>query len=218
MQGAGIGTDWGIPIDSTEVDPVWETATGLDVPIFMHPAPCGIDGPSGDPRLRRFELDVVVGFNLESTVAVSTLVFGGVLSRHPTLDVCFPSGGGAVPFVAGRLAAATVAPRPWVDESLRRKGALNEALQQLWFDTHVHDDGALRLLREHVGDDRLVFGTVCRGHHPCNAEPDRCRPLRFGCVRSVAPWSEVVLSVRASRAQPCVAIFKSSHLLFEKLC
>ena len=134
----GIGTEWGTPLDSPELDVVWATATSLDVPIFMHPAPRGIDGPVGDPRLRRFELDVVVGFNLESTLAICTLIFGGVLARHPNLDLCFPSGGGAIPFVSGRLAAAAAAPRPWVSDELRSRGALERALRRLWFDTHVH--------------------------------------------------------------------------------
>jgi len=158
-----IGTDFGIPLDHESLDPFYALCCDLDVPLFMHPAPAGIDGPAGDTRLKRFELDIVIGFNLESTVAISTLIYGGVLDRHPLLDIYFPSGGGAVACLAGRMAAAAIAPRPWVSEELRGRGELHKRLQRLWFDTHVHDDGTLQLLRQHCGDDHLIFGTNFAG-------------------------------------------------------
>lgn len=163
LLGGYIGTDFGIPLDDASLDPFYSHCCELNVPLFMHPAPPGIDGPPGDARLRRFELDIVIGFNLESTVAISTLIFGGVLDRHPTLDICFPSGGGAVACLVGRMAAATVAPRPWVPQEMRGRGAFHERLRRLWFDTHMHDDGALKLLRQHCGDDHLIFGTNFAG-------------------------------------------------------
>jgi len=163
LLGGYIGTDFGTNLDDESLDPFYAVCTELDVPLFMHPAPKGIDGPPGDARLKRFELDVVIGFNLETTVAISTLIYGDVLTRHPRLDICFPSGGGAVGFLAGRMNAALVAPRPWVPDTLRGQGNLQKQLQRLWFDTHVHDDGALRLLREWCGDEHLIFGTNFAG-------------------------------------------------------
>lgn len=61
------------------------------------------------------------------------------------------------------MARATAAPRPWVTSELREQGAFHRSLQRLWFDTHVHDHAAFKLLREHVGDDHLVFGTNFAG-------------------------------------------------------
>eukprot|EP00930_Biecheleria_cincta_P082980 TRINITY_DN72619_c0_g1_i1.p1 TRINITY_DN72619_c0_g1~~TRINITY_DN72619_c0_g1_i1.p1 ORF type:complete len:751 (-),score=158.15 TRINITY_DN72619_c0_g1_i1:179-2128(-) len=163
LLGGYIGTDFGIHLDDPSLDPFYALCSELDVPLFMHPAPQGIDGPPGDPRLRRYEMEIVIGFNLESSVAISTLIFGGVLDRHPKLDVCFPSGGGAVACLLGRMAAAAAAPRPWVAEELRGPGTVRNRLRRLWFDTHMHCDSTLRLLREHCGDDRLVFGTNFAG-------------------------------------------------------
>lgn len=163
LLGGYIGTDFGIALDDERLDGFYARCCELDVPLFMHPAPAGIDGPAGDPRLRRFELDVVIGFNMESTVAISTLILGGVLDRHPQLDVCFPSGGGAIASVAGRLAAALAAPRSWVPPSLRHEGALHHRLRRLWFDTHVHDEDALALLRKHCDEQHLVYGTNFAG-------------------------------------------------------
>ena len=64
------------------------------------------DGPVGDPVLRRFDLDLIVGFAAQETIAVANLIYGGVLERHPKLDVCISHGGGATGFLFGRMALA----------------------------------------------------------------------------------------------------------------
>ncbi|MFM8382612.1 MAG: amidohydrolase family protein, partial [Actinomycetota bacterium] len=93
--GAYIGTDFGTTLDDPSLDPFWETAVSLDVPVFIHPAPSGIDGPLRDERIRSYDLDLSLGFLYEETMAICHLVFGRVLDRHPTLDICMSHGGGA---------------------------------------------------------------------------------------------------------------------------
>ena len=63
---------------------------------------------------------------------------------------------------AGQSRAAA-APRPWVSEELQQPGVLEHSLSRLWFDTHVHDDAAFQLLKQHVGTDHLVYGTNFSG-------------------------------------------------------
>jgi len=162
LAGGYVGTDFGLDLDAPELDPFYARVAALDVPLFLHPAPAGIDGPPGDPRLRRFDLDLVAGFAADETLAVATLLFGGVLERHPDLDLCISHGGGATPYLVGRMAAAA-RKRAWAPEALRPDGAFEAALARLWFDAHVHDPRALALLREVVGDERLVMGTNFAG-------------------------------------------------------
>ncbi len=126
----------------------------LDVPLFVHSVVAGVDGPPGDARLRRWLRDVTLGYPFEETVAVSTLVLGGVLDRHPHLDICLSHGGGAMPFLLGRI-------RDWV-----ATGAAPVDVEQfdrdyarLWFDTHLHSTRSAALLAEVANPDRLVFGT-----------------------------------------------------------
>jgi aminocarboxymuconate-semialdehyde decarboxylase len=184
LLGGYVGTELGRALDAAELDPFWAGAVSLDVPIFLHPAPAGIDGPPGDPRLRRFDLDLVAGFAAEETLAVATLLYGGVLERHPRLDLCISHGGGAAPYLVGRMAAAA-RKRAWAPESLRPDGAFEAALARLWFDAHVHDRRALALLRDVVGDARLVLGTNFAGWdqgEPAAPGP-LARTLRDNAVR-----------------------------------
>jgi aminocarboxymuconate-semialdehyde decarboxylase len=88
-------------------------------------------------------------------------VFGGVLERHPGLDVCVSHGGGTAAFLSGRFARA-VAKRAWASKALRDNG-FEHYYRRIWFDTHVHDDRSLQLLVDHAGPDRLVYGTNFAG-------------------------------------------------------
>lgn len=162
MLGAQIGTDMPHRLDDAKMDVLYETCVELDVPLFIHPGPAGIDGPPGDPALKRFDLDVVVGFAAQEALAVCTLVYGGVLDRHPSLDICLSHGGGSMGYLFGRMRRAA-AKRPWVPDSLKPEGAFEERLRRLWFDNHLNHDASLDLLTSLVGDDRLVYGTNFAG-------------------------------------------------------
>ncbi|MGE0483233.1 MAG: amidohydrolase family protein [Gammaproteobacteria bacterium] len=162
MFGPYVGTDFGRRLNDPALDRFYAALIELDVPLFIHPAPAGIDGPPGDPGLRQFDLDIIVGFAAQETIAVATLIYGGVLDRHPALDVCISHGGGATGYLFGRMASAA-RKRPWASASLRADGAFETLLHRLWFDIHVHADDSLALLERHVNRDRLVFGTNFAG-------------------------------------------------------
>ena len=157
--GAYIGTDFGTTFDDPALDALWEAAVEMDVPVFIHPAPGGIDGPLRDPRLRNFDLDLSLGFAYEETLAIAHLIYGGVLERHPSLDLCISHGGGVAAFMAGRLEHQGRT-RPWARD---RPVEFTEQLKRLWFDHHIHDDRSLGLLVDVVGAGRLVVGTNLAG-------------------------------------------------------
>ncbi len=159
LVGAYIGTDFGTDLDDERLDALWAAAVELDVPVFIHPAPAGIDGPLRDARIRKYDLDLSLGFLYEETLAAACLVYGGVLARHPNLDVCLSHGGGACSFMLGRLDHQGRT-RPWARPA---PVDFTAGLRRLWFDNHVHDDEALALLTAKVGRDRLVVGTNLAG-------------------------------------------------------
>lgn len=151
-----VGTDFGFELDDPRLDDFYRTLVALDVPLFLHPA--STDGAGKPPpRLRRFELSLLVGYAIDETLAVAALVLGGVTERHPHLDVCVSHGGGVAAFFAEKFAFACDT-RPWVPEHLRDGGFLTH-LRRLWFDSHMDAQPALDLLVSTVGTERIVFGT-----------------------------------------------------------
>jgi aminocarboxymuconate-semialdehyde decarboxylase len=157
-----LGTDLGRPLDDSAFDDVWAACTELDVPVFFHPAPDGIDRPRRDERLARFDGDLWIGFCYEETLAVASLVLGGVLDRFPTLDVCISHGGGATAWLAERMEHAART-RPWGPPELADAGAVAERLRRIWWDAHVGGPTALAALLATFGSDRIVAGTNLGG-------------------------------------------------------
>jgi aminocarboxymuconate-semialdehyde decarboxylase len=148
---AYIGTDYGMTLDDRRFDDFYRRLVELDVPLFVHGVTNDGRGPVGDARLRRFGLDLIVGYTYEETLAAASLVLGGVLDRHPALDVCLSHGGGAIAFLAQRF-----------DSMARFRGAHSDfaaSLRRLWFDSHLEPGPARDLVVDTVGVDRMVYGT-----------------------------------------------------------
>ncbi|WP_179273580.1 MULTISPECIES: amidohydrolase family protein [unclassified Rhodococcus (in: high G+C Gram-positive bacteria)] len=155
LVGAYFGMDARNTLDAPELDAVYEACVALDLPLFIHSTVSGVDGPPGDPRLERWLGQVTVGYPIEETLAVQALVLGGVLERHPRLDVVLPHGGGGFPMICGRL-------RDWVKHSLAAPVGLEQfdsAVGRLWFDTHVHSEASLTLLESVANPHHLVYGS-----------------------------------------------------------
>ncbi len=152
-----VGTDFGYPLDDARLDDFYRHLVELDVPLLLHPASTGGSGGPDDPRLGRFDLGILFGYAYDETLAAAALVFGGVLDRHPSLDVCVSHGGGAIAFVADKFSFAART-RPWVPEAVREHG-FEHYLRRLWFDDHVHGAAARALVAATASPDRLVFGT-----------------------------------------------------------
>lgn len=158
LLGPYIGTDFGVPLDDPMLDVFYSTCVDLNVPLFMHPCQSGIDGPLRDPRLRRWDLDLVLEYSFEEAVTAATLIFGGVLDRHRKLDVCISHGGGSLCLALSKLRKLAER-RPATPEWLRGEGVFDEQLRRLWFDCHVTGSKEFEFVKASLGTERLVYGT-----------------------------------------------------------
>ncbi len=154
---AYTGTNFPFAVDDARLDDFYRTLVALDLPLFFHPASTGGDRGPDDARLNRFNLTILLGYAYEEMVTAATLIFGGVLERHPAVDICISHGGGALPYFVDRFEGMMKFGR-WASEWVRERG-FQGALRELWFDAHVDGETAHRTLVEKLGTQRLVYGT-----------------------------------------------------------
>ena len=139
-----------VELSDERLEPFWARAAELGAVVFLHPFGCSLD-----ERLDRYYLSNTVGQPVENAVALSHLIFSGVLDRHPGLKILAAHGGGYLPFAIGRSDRAWRV-RP---EARRCEHAPSSYLRKLWFDTVVHDPTALRHLVEVAGESRVLLGS-----------------------------------------------------------
>ena len=154
---ASTGTDYPFGLDDPRLDDFYKTMVDFNVPLFLHPASTGGVGGPDDWRMGRFDMSIMLGYAYEETLAAATIILGGVMDRHPNLDICISHGGGAMPYLVERFVGMSEF-RDWAPEGVKENGFRNE-LKRLWFDAHVHGEKSQKMLFDLVGEDRLVYGT-----------------------------------------------------------
>ena len=123
----------------------------LDVMIFMHPL-----GYTQGARLLDHYFNNVIGNPLETTVAVSHLIFDGVMARHPKLKIVLPHAGG---YLAHYWARMDHAHRARSDCRTVIKKAPSSYLKRFYFDTITFDP------RDAAPPDRPVRARARRARH-----------------------------------------------------
>ena len=154
LRGALVGGSVeGEELADSRFDPFWTEAEELGVPIFIHPQ--GV--PQLASRLRgNGILENVIGNPLETTIALSHLIFEGTLERHPALKIVGAHGGGYLPSYAGRSdAGGTTFPARYTP--LPKKPT--DYLKQLYVDSLVFTPEALRHLVAEMSSSHIVLGT-----------------------------------------------------------
>lgn len=139
-----------VELSDPRLEPFWARAAELGCVVFLHPFGCSLD-----ERLDRFYLANTVGQPVENAVALSHLIFAGVLDRHPSLKLVAAHGGGYLPTAIGRSDHAWRV-RP---EAHGCAEAPSSYLRRIWFDTVVHDPHALRQLLAVAGASQVVLGS-----------------------------------------------------------
>jgi aminocarboxymuconate-semialdehyde decarboxylase len=159
FRGVGVaGSVAGQELADPKFHPFWAKCEELGVLVFMHPLgtrelePSGRLGGSG-------LLTNTIGNPLETTIALSHLIFEGTLDRFPGLKICAAHGGGFLPSYANRSDAVTRCFPDKVGKLPKKPPTAYLRDGQLFFDTIVFTPEALRHLIAETGAGQIMIGT-----------------------------------------------------------
>jgi aminocarboxymuconate-semialdehyde decarboxylase len=153
LAGIEMGThvnDWNL--DAPELFEVFSACQDMDMVVFVHPW----DMMSKE-KMPKYWLPWLVGMPAESSLALCSLIFGGVFQRLPKLRVAIAHGGGSFPATLGRIQHGFDV-RPdlcAVDNSVPP----TQYMGQFWLDSLVHDPKMLQYIVDLVGANRVALGT-----------------------------------------------------------
>ena len=153
LRGVQIGShvnDWNL--NAPELFPVFEAAEKLGASIFVHPWDM-----MAKEKMNKYWLPWLVGMPAETSLAICSMIFGGVFERLPKLKVAFAHGGGSFPSSIGRIEHGFNV-RPdlvAVDNNVNPR----EYLDRFYLDTLVHDPLMLDFLMQVMGPKQLALGT-----------------------------------------------------------
>ncbi|MQA03112.1 MAG: amidohydrolase family protein [Streptosporangiales bacterium] len=175
--GCSAGAD---ELDHDRLDEVWAALADRRVPVVMHPG-----FRTSDVRATAYGLPNTLGRAYDTDVAVARLLYSGRLAKHPGVRLVLMHGGGAVPYLWGRM---------------QRNHALGDGpadpadgLACLYFDSVVYREQALSYLVDFAGADRVLLGS----DYPFPImDPE---PLRV--VRELVPPDDVRARICADNAR-----------------
>lgn len=153
LRGFEIGTHInGKNLDHNDLFDIFHSAEKLGAALFVHP--WDMLAPQ---RMNDYWLPWLIGMPTELAIAISSMIFGGVLQKLPRLKVMFAHGGGSFPGILGRLEHGFVARPDLVAH--RNPYPPRDYLQKIYLDSLVHDPQALDYLVKIFGEKQIALGT-----------------------------------------------------------
>lgn len=153
LAGVEIGThinEWNL--DAPQVFEVFQAANEMNAAIFIHPWDM-----MAQEKMPKYWLPWLVGMPAETSLAICSMIFGGVFEKLPDLRVAFAHGGGAFPSTIGRIEHGyNVRPDLCaVDNPNNPKNYLGK----FYIDTLVHDETMLKYITSLIGDNMVTLGS-----------------------------------------------------------
>ncbi len=153
MPGLEIGSNInGENLSDKKFFPFYKRAEELGCALFVHPWEM-----MGEQQVQKYWLPWLVGMPAETSRAICSMIFGGVLEAFPKLRVAFAHGGGSFPLTIGRIEHGfTVRPDlVAVDNPINPR----DYIGKFWIDSLVHDEKAMQYIIDVMGEDKICLGS-----------------------------------------------------------
>ena len=144
----------GKPLDAPEFLPLWEKIAKYDLPVYIHPWRSTEFSDYATEKESKYNIAGNFGWPYETTVAMTRIIFSGILEKYPNLKIITHHCGGMVSFYAGRIYQHYGNHR-----NLNLTKPPLEYYKMFYADTAIHGNTpALMLAHDFWGPDKLVFG------------------------------------------------------------
>jgi len=142
----------GVYLGDTSLEPVFEELERRKAVVFVHP------NPSPDAVAHSLGLpDNLIDFPTDTNRAVAHMHYTNRFARTPNVKYIFSHAGGSIPYLAARL--AIIDEMAFIPGSEER-GAVASMFRRMYWDTALAaSDPVLRMLRDIVGIDHVLYGT-----------------------------------------------------------
>ena len=152
MRGFVAGTNIRLrDLGEPEFHPFWARAEQLGVPIFIHPM-----GFNETERVDKYFSFNTLGQPFEEALAMTSLIYGGVMEKYPKLKVCIAHGGGYLPYYSGR-SDHIHRTQPYIAENVSHPPTYY--MKKFYFDSVIFDRDQLAYLISKMGDRRILLGS-----------------------------------------------------------
>jgi aminocarboxymuconate-semialdehyde decarboxylase len=141
----------GKPLDSKEFIPLYEKAENLGIPLFIHPT-----SPANAVNMDSYRLVPILGFGVDTSLAILRLVFSGILERVQNLKIVATHTGGVFPYLRGRIDRGYDA---YPECKVNISKAPSNYLKKIWLDTVCYNEDVLMSSYAFVGARKMVLGT-----------------------------------------------------------
>jgi len=131
--------------------PFFEEADRMNLCIFLHPML-----PANPEPYTEYVLGPLVGFPLDTTLAVARMCFDGMLRELPNIRWVVGHLGGAIPYLMERLDSGY---RDFAECRVKIDQPPSTYLKKLYYDTVTFSPYNLRMARDLVGADHMVMGS-----------------------------------------------------------
>jgi predicted TIM-barrel fold metal-dependent hydrolase len=146
----------GKPLDAPEFLPLWEKMVKYDLPIYIHPWRPPEFSDYATEKGSKYYIATNFGWPYETTVAMTRLIFSGILDKCPNLKIVTHHCGGMVSFYAGRIYQHYGTQIGNVTDIAKPP---LEYYKMFYTDTAIHGNTpALMLAHDFWGPDKLLFG------------------------------------------------------------
>ena len=153
LQGIEIGSHINeLNLNDPAFYPLYSLAEKLNACVFVHPWDM-----MGQERMERYWLPWLVGMPAETSLAICSMIFGGIFERFPKLRVAFAHGGGSFPITIGRIQHGYDV-RPDLT-AIDNQVSPREYLGKFWVDSLLHDTKALQYCLDLLGEEKIIFGS-----------------------------------------------------------